>query len=562
MWLLSASDCRRVVIGVQTVGTRFSLMLMFFCSNMKTLICLELQKLKAFKKVIVMSHKIMILVFMLTFNTGLELASCAPDDPGVREPAVAGQFYPDEANRLTNAITAFMENARPAAGERPLAIVVPHAGYIYSGQIAADAYNQARAFDYDLIVILGTNHTTGGYHGVSIYSGEGYRTPLGVATIDRDVVHQLQALDKDFGFYAPVHQREHSVEVQVPFVQTLFPEADIVAAVVGTPDVDLCTRFGQALANVLAERNALIVTSSDLSHYPNYEDAVNVDHQTLASVTSLEPAQLRETVRRQMGKHVDELATCACGEGPILTTMVAAKALGANCGTLISYANSGDVAIGSHDRVVGYGAVTFSKSDNCPQNRMGFESQESGEASLSDTHKQQLLHLARQTIKQYLTSDTTPLPRHDAPALQRKQGAFVTLTKDGQLRGCIGHMAEDLPLDQVVSSMALQAAFNDRRFTPVRSNEMDDIELEISVLTPFEQVSGYDQIKVGRDGVVLEKDGRRAVFLPQVAPEQGWDRDTMLSHLARKAGLSADAWRNGATFYTFQAIVFAEHDFE
>jgi AmmeMemoRadiSam system protein A len=160
----------------------------------------------------------------------------------------------------------------------------------------------------------------------------------------------------------------------------------------------------------------------------------------------------------------------------------------------------------------------------------------------------------------YLTTETTPLARGFDPALQLDQGAFVTLKKKGDLRGCIGHMAEDMPLCQVVGFCALQSAFNDRRFSPVELSELRDIDIEISVLTPYRRVGGYDAIRIGRDGVLMEKSGRSAVFLPSVAVEQGWNREEMLSHLSAKAGLSSDAWKKDAVFYTFQAVAFSESE--
>jgi AmmeMemoRadiSam system protein A len=224
---------------------------------------------------------------------------------------------------------------------------------------------------------------------------------------------------------------------------------------------------------------------------------------------------------------------------------------------VVSYANSGDASVGSQDRVVGYGAVMLvaGETDTTALSRPDVPN-ETG--ALEPTERDWLLVLARDTIRQYLTSETTPLARTTTPVLQCCQGAFVTLKKNGQLRGCIGHMAEDRPLCQVVGAMSLQAAFNDRRFPQLRLEELDEIEIEISILTPYEKVEGPQAIQIGRDGVVLEKGGHRAVFLPHVAVEQGWSKDEMLAHLCRKAGLEEDCWSEDAQIYTFQAEVFGE----
>jgi AmmeMemoRadiSam system protein B/AmmeMemoRadiSam system protein A len=509
------------------------------------------------------------IIVVLAVTITHPLADRAEAGRGLRPAAVAGRFYPGDTDKLERAIDAYMADARPATAARPIAIVAPHAGYIYSGQIAADAYQQAAGHDYDLVIILGTNHTTAGFRGVSIYRGTGYLTPLGTAEIDTEVVEALLAADRDFMFRSDVHEREHSVEVQVPFVQRLFPGTRIVAAVVGQPDVDLCRRFGTALAEAVADRRALIVASTDLSHYPAYDAAVVADCRSLAAVASLDEQTFHGVTGEQLAERVAGLSTCACGEAPVMAAMVAAKALGARRGVVVSYANSGDAAVGSPDRVVGYGAVAFCAgepgTDTAELDRVlemtataNVTAAPATDAPISAEHRAALLALARETIQRYQETGVTPLARDFPPELCRKQGAFVTLEKHHRLRGCIGHMAEDRPLCQVVGAMALQAAFNDRRFDPLAAGELDDVEIEISVLTPHRPVTGPEEIVVGRDGVVLRKAGRSAVYLPHVATEQGWDRDTMLDHLARKAGLPADAWREGATFLTFQAEVFGE----
>ncbi|MFH1844620.1 MAG: AmmeMemoRadiSam system protein B [bacterium] len=492
-------------------------------------------------------------------ETGRALA-----DPGDRPAVVADRFYPGDATKLEQAIRAYLAAATvpcdgATAAEPPLALVAPHAGYLFSGQICADAYRQALGHEYELVVILGTNHTSGSFDKVSLYPGSGYQTPLGLCEIDQDVTAALLAADPRFVFEPALHESEHSVEVQVPFIQVAFPEAKIVAAVVGRPDLDLCRRFGQALANTLAGRRVLVVASSDLSHYPSYADGVASDGATLAAIASFETENVIDTIGQQLRRGRHELRTCACGEAPILTAMFAAEALGATHGDVVSYANSGDCAVGDLARVVGYGAVVFRAGPESGGNDGLIRPEVApASASLQSTDRQALLQFARHTIQQFLETETLPLARDFSPVLNRKQGAFVTLKRHGQLRGCIGHMAEDLPLCQVVGAMAYQAAFNDRRFRPLRSDELADVEIEISVLTPFTRVTGPEAIVVGRDGVVLRKSDRSAVYLPQVATEQGWTREEMLDNLCRKAGLSAGEWRRGAELHTFQAIVFHE----
>jgi AmmeMemoRadiSam system protein B/AmmeMemoRadiSam system protein A len=488
-------------------------------------------------------------------------AGCGADSKPVRFPAVAGQFYPGDQAKLHRALTHFLDAAVPPCGEQPLGVVVPHAGYVYSAQIAADAFRQAAPYHYDVVVILGTNHTTPPFEGVALYPRGAFRTPLGDAAIDDKVATALMAEDSAFVFRPEVHAREHSVEVEIPFVQELFPHAKIVPAVVGTSDLGMCTRFGRALARVLRGKKALLVASSDLSHYPDYEDAVKVDSLTLSAISSFDPEQVVKTTDDAMSDGFRNLATCACGEGPILTAMTAAKEMGATHGRLISYGNSGDAAVGEYDRVVGYGAVIFAagptKEEIAPVLMRAADST-AGELSAAD--KKTLLALARHSIEWYLDSGMTPLPRNFDAAARIPQGAFVTLKKHGELRGCVGHMAEDMPLCRTVCGMALMAAFEDQRFQPVAADEMKDIEIEISALTPFKPIPDASRIVLGRDGVVIRKQGRSAVFLPQVATEQGWTRDEMLDQLCRKAGLPFGSWRQNAELFTFQAVVFSESE--
>ncbi len=479
-----------------------------------------------------------------------------PADAVVRTPAVAGTFYPGDAKKLEGAVKGYLADALPPRGERPVALVAPHAGYLYSGQIAADAFRQAMGYDYDVVVILGTNHTAAPFDSVSVFQGRGYGTPLGVAEVDQPVAKALLA--SGFMYRPEAHAAEHSEEVQVPFIQVAFPKARIVPAVVGTPSLAVAARLGQALARILKGRKALIVASSDLSHYPPYDEAVATDEATLQAMASLDPQALEAAVGRQMKLERPGLLTCACGEGAILAAMVAAKAMGATKGVVVSYANSGDTILGERGRVVGYGAVAFTPGPGAPDTKALDQPPVPKDAILEEADKAYLLALARSTVERYLTTGTLPLPRFTRPILREPRGAFVTIKSHGDLRGCIGHMAEDLPLAVVVSRMALEAAVNDRRFSPVTAQELPSLAYEISVLTPLAPVRGPGAVVAGRDGVVIRKGGRSAVFLPQVAPEQGWTRDELLDHLCDKAGLPSDCWRRGCDLLTFQAIVFGE----
>ena len=502
---------------------------------------------------------VLILILILTFAVVIQ-ARKEPEMETIRPSIVAGKFYSEAPEILKASITGFLEDGSPVTAPKPLALILPHAGYIYSGQIAADGYNQARGHSYDTVVILGTNHTSPHFNKVALYPGDGFATPLGIARVDRPIVETLKESSPDCVLTSSPHQNEHSVEVQVPFIQVLFPKAKIVPVIIGAPDARLCERFGKELGKALKGKNALIVASSDLSHYPSHADALAVDLPILAAIATLDPQRVQETIQAQMNKGIGNLHTGACGEGPILTAMAAAKVMGAKGGKVISYANSGDIAIGDRSRVVGYGAVALTV--DAPQPATAVKPSSGSTDELQPADKKALLGFARKTINRYLTTETVPLARGFSPAVLEYRGVFVTLKKYGNLRGCIGRLIPELPLGQLVGAMAIQSALNDNRFRPVTIAEMKDIEIELSVLTPMKTVPRAEDIVVGRDGVLLQKGRSGAVFLPQVATEQGWSREEMLDQLCLKAGLAKGSWRTGAEFQTFQAIVFHESEFK
>jgi MEMO1 family protein len=482
------------------------------------------------------------------------------DQPGtIRQPVFAGQFYSADSTILSKQIRIFLDNAISQKADDAIAIIVPHAGYIYSGQIDADAYNQVKQNIYDLIVVLGTNHTTAGFTGISVFPNGKFATPIGLAEIDSEVAEELLKLNDDVNTNLAVHEKEHSIEVQIPFIKYLFPQAKILPIIVGEPNIELCTKFGKALASVVKGKKTLIIASSDLSHYPSFDDAKIVDNKTLKTIIGLNPEEIVSVMQNQLHQHTAQLSTCACGEAPILAAITSAKELGANCASIISYSNSGYNSVGSTDRVVGYGAVAISKGKRLPMGDVDTIITDNS-YTLTSSDKNLLLNYARKTLDQYFTVQVLPIPRNNNSLSKIKRGAFVTLKKNGELRGCIGHMAEDSPLITTVGAMALQAAFNDSRFNPLTPQELSQVEIEISVLTPFAKIKNADDIVLGRDGVVVKKGNKQAVYLPQVATETGWSKDEFLDQLCYKAGLNARDWKN-AELFTFQADVFSEFEF-
>ena len=349
------------------------------------------------------------------------------------------------------------------------------------------------------------------------------------------------------------HAPEHSVEVQLPFLQAVLKDFKLVPVLMTDFSEANCAALARALAALARDRSVLLVASSDMSHYPSYEDAVRVDKATLQAIQSLDPAKVAATTSGSLSQGTANLGTCLCGEGPVKAVLMAAHLLGADRAKALRYANSGDIPGSPRDRVVGYGAVAIYRSAAAGKTQAPARG-----AELDQAQQQRLLSLARSTIEQYVTTRRAAEARETDPALLRPAAAFVTLREGGDLRGCIGSLEPDAPLYRTVRDKAIAAAAQDPRFPPVAARELADLEIEISVLSPLRRVQSADQVELGKHGVVVAMSGRSGVFLPQVAQETGWTRDEFLSHLCyEKAGLPRDAWRRGASLYVFTVQSFS-----
>jgi len=274
----------------------------------------------------------------------------------VRQPAFVGQFYTGDATQLAAEIDSYMAGKQPTAG-RPLALIVPHAGYPYSGPVAGYAYAEVRGQQYDAVILIGQNHYLQDFTGVAVYPGGAWKTPLGLVPVDQELAQAILQANPAWESDPAFHARDHCLEVQVPFLQRALPGTPIVPILIGYPDPQNAQSLVQVLSQVLPGRNILLIASSDLSHYPAYEDAVQSDGAILEAIETLDPGQLRQTVAQEMSQGLPNLLTTCCGEEAIVVVMEVAKRLGADRATVLHYANSGDVPGGDRTRVVGYGAV-------------------------------------------------------------------------------------------------------------------------------------------------------------------------------------------------------------
>jgi len=485
-----------------------------------------------------------------------------------------GRWFPGDPDELAAMVDSYLAVAETDAEKiegEPIALIVPHAGYIYSGWVAAYAYRQIEGLDYDTVVVIGDTHAGRGTAPIAVWARGAYETPLGAVPVDEEVAAALLAADSRILFDRAGHESEHPVENQIPFLQRVMSsDFKVVPIVMHDDSLEIAEVLSQALVEALADRKALIVASTDLAHWPAYDDARASDAAMLAAIESMDPQALLDTDREWMGKGIPDLATTLCSKGSVLTAMLAAPQLGANQVTVLKYANSGDVPVGERGRVVGYGAVMFWRGES---NRSADRSRQSPTSFVMPTppgpvaeaipltaeDKAELLAMARQTIAHFL--ETGAFPHFTVTQLGplQEKGAFVTLRKHGELRGCIGHLIGDRPLYLVIQNAAVSAAVADQRFPPVTGEELSDLEIEISVLSLLEQVESVDQIQVGQHGVIIRRGLKQAVYLPQVASEQGWGREEMLENLCLKAGLSKDAWKKeGTRFYVFTAEVLEE----
>ena len=463
--------------------------------------------------------------------------------PVVRPATQAGRFYESDARLLGHEVDSLLaRHAQRTGDEDVAALIVPHAGYYFSGNVAASAYARLHPEKkYKRIFLLGPSHHEW-LDGASVNAEvDYYATPLGNVKVDRETARQLIQADSVFSYQPKAHDREHCLEVQLPFLQRHLGEVPpIVPIIISTNDFSKLKRMAEVLKPWFTDENLFII-SSDFSHYPSYTDACEVDAKTGEAVASGDVEQFIATIEANARSGKRNLATSACGEFPIITLMLMLN--GQYQVKHIMYQNSGDIGDHDHSRVVGYHSFAVVR-------KSGF--------SLSDEEKDMLKKIAYESIKDSLDGKNIAQPALNSKlsALNCKCGAFVSLHKQGRLRGCIGHFGEDVPLHEIVAEMARAAAFEDPRFPPVHREELGDIDIEISVLTPMRRIQSLDEFQLHKHGIYIRKGYRSGTFLPQVADEVNWTKEEFVGHCSQdKAGLGWDGWRD-AELYVYEAIVF------
>lgn len=469
-------------------------------------------------------------------------------EPVVRPATQAGRFYDGNPQSLSHEVDSFLTlHANDKQYDHVAALIVPHAGYYFSGNVAATAYmSLPKDKQYKRIFLLGPSHHEWLDAASVNTEADYYATPLGQVKVDREITLLLTSnADSVFSYQPKAHDREHCLEVQLPFLQRRFKEVPpIVPIIISTNDFRKLKQIAEALKPYFTDENLFIV-SSDFSHYPSYEDACQVDAKTGKAVESGDVGQFIAALESNAKSGIRNLATSACGELAIATLMLMMDSRYEVKHLL--YQNSGDIDDHDQSRVVGYHAFAILRG-------------EEKEFSLTDEDKRMLKKIAYNSIKDSLDGKGVAEANFSLftlhSSLKEKCGAFVSLHKQGRLRGCIGHFGEDVPLYEIVAEMARAAAFEDPRFLPVTRNELDDLDIEISVLTPMRRIQSLDEFELHRHGIYIRKGYRSGTFLPQVADEVNWTKEEFVGHCSQdKAGLGWDGWRD-AELYVYEAIVF------
>ncbi len=468
----------------------------------------------------------------------------------IKNADLAGSWYPASKTELEKQLKSYLNQANPPEVEgNILALIVPHAGYIYSGPVAAYGYKAVEGKPIKTVIILGFSHRKY-LDGVSVYGGDLWETPLGEIVVDTAMAEKIISSNPRFRFQKELFSDENSVEMQVPFIQTVLKGVKIVPIAFGNQNYSDAQALAKILADIVKDRDdVLLVASTDLSHYHSYQEANSIDSHTMQLLDKLKARELYEEAKMNICE--------MCGMMPVITSLLVAEILGYDRIETLKYANSGDIT-GDKSKVVGYLSAVIYKER--PWSMVDSPQKKEEKRMLNDIQRKRLLQIARESITSFVKDGKRKAFTEQDPVLNQPMGAFVTLHKAGELRGCIGNMVGEGPLYQTIANMAIEAATGDPRFQRLSPDEIDKINLEISVLSPLQSVKSADEIEIPGHGVIVKSGFNSGVYLPQVATETGWSKEEFLTSLcAQKAGLRPDAWKDPSTqMYVFTAEVFGE----
>lgn len=496
-------------------------------------------------------------LFYLLFSILYPLNAFTQD---IKEPNVAGQFYPQDKNTLIRQIEGLLDNAHPEpVSGNIFCLIVPHAGYAFSGQTAAAAYKLIKGKPYKAVVVIGPSHHYG-FSGISVYREGTFRTPLGDVEIDSALSQKLINPAQGIEAIPAAFEKEHSVEVQLPFLQSVLKDFKIVPVLVGDCGFSTLTAFADNLAALSNKRSdVLVVVSTDLCHSYDYEETQRRDRITLSHLERMDEKDIYDNLTKSTIQ--------MCGGFSAVAGIIAAKQSGSSGYRLLQYTHSAEVT-GNKEKgiwTVGYAsAILYTPilEKKTAHDNQTLTQERKGGTMLTTQQKKKLLEIARKTIEAFVTGGKRLDFSEDDQKLREMNGAFVTLHSQGALRGCIGNIIGQKPLYETVRDMAIESSSADPRFPALTASELEDIDIEISVLSPLQKIASIHEFVLGTHGVLVRQGFHQGVFLPQVAAETGWTKEEFLSNLClHKAGLSAKAWQDSKTeLFIFSAEVFSEKE--
>ena len=475
----------------------------------------------------------------------------------IRRSAIAGSWYTANKSALSKEMERYLDQAKNISKNREVnALIVPHAGYAYSGKCAAYSYKQLEGKKINRVFILAPSHYAA-FKGVSIADVDAYETPLGFVLLDKKIVLELQK-NPLIGNVSQAHIREHSLEIQLPFLQTILSNFVIVPLIIGDVSPDDAITIGKLIAEKIGPDD-IIIASGDFTHYGSAFGYMPFKSNISESITKLDTEFLDLILAKDTNgifDYVRKTGITCCGKWvfAVLTAALPENTIGEK----LCYYKSGDME-NDYQHSVSYAAAEFYTIQKTKNGEDEMKQKNNDAAPLTEEEKKSLLKIARDTLTMHVEGKGKPdLTNYNlTPRLKEKAGAFVTLHKKGQLRGCIGYIEGVAPLAETVRENACNASTEDRRFPPVQSSELKDIDIEVSVMSPLSKIDSPEDVIAGKHGVILKKGWQQGVFLPQVATEQGWDRETFLKHLGLKAGLDMNAYKD-AELFIFTAEVFGE----
>jgi AmmeMemoRadiSam system protein B/AmmeMemoRadiSam system protein A len=475
-----------------------------------------------------------------------------------RQPYAAGHFYSADKDTLTKDLTQLFESCVKSSSHPTVrAIICPHAGYVYSGKVAASAYSVIdRNTVYKNIFIIGSSHVMA-FEGASVYYTGDYITPLGKLTVNKEIANSLKK-EKLFDFPVNAHLQEHSLEVQMPFIQYYFKNIPpVIPIIIATNNVNSIKKIAEILRPWFTPENLFII-SSDFSHYPSYKTANEVDNSTANAIISGDPKKFMDILKKNSYVNDPGLATSMCGWTSGLMLLYLAEGTSDLEFKKIDYCNSGDSKYGNKDEVVGYNAIALTEKNSGTQAAKSL----SDEVKFSSKEKEQLISIAHDNIRSLLyDKKRISLNKETLPEVFKKPyGAFVTLKINGSLRGCIGRFISSDPLYEVVLESSQSSAFEDPRFSLLTKEELPKTDIEITVLGPLRKINSIKEIVLGKHGIYIKKDFRSGTMLPQVATENNWSVEEFLGYTSRdKAGIGWDGWKD-ADIYIYEGIVIEEKE--